>query len=259
MSAREPESIARSIERTEQLLSALDGAPPELLSVSGLNRALRQVLTNQVVILGRLGGLDLGARALGGIDTAPSEGALPQARASEPPPDPIRDADTSASAETSSKEPRNGQAAKASNGQESDSGRFARHIRFEVPETLPIRAPTGDTEALSAGEPSLAAELLNETRILEAGLARACVAQFDNRDNDYAKGLEKLNRWTAGGTGGTPFQWRGERAYLNVNGASPSGVRNYDEQLMNRMGFSRRIGRLVVPGLQGEVVVYERP
>ena len=69
----------------------------------------------------------------------------------------------------------------------------------------------------------------------------------------------ELNRWIGGGQAGTPFQWRGDRAYLNLSGAGPAGVRKYEEQLMNRMGFSRRLGRLAVSELTGEIVVYERP
>jgi hypothetical protein len=84
------------------------------------------------------------------------------------------------------------------------------------------------------------------------------VELFDNRDKDYEKGLDKLNRWTAGGAG-TPFQLRGDRAYLNLDATGPESARNYEEQLMTRMGFSRRLGRLQVPGLTGVIVVYERP
>jgi hypothetical protein len=109
------------------------------------------------------------------------------------------------------------------------------------------------------GSKSLAEAILNETRELGPSIARLFVEEFDNRDKIYDKGLEKLNRWIGGGQQGTPFQWRGDRAYLNHTGARPAGVRKYEEQLMKRMGFSRRLGLLAVPDLRGEIVVYERP
>jgi hypothetical protein len=112
--------------------------------------------------------------------------------------------------------------------------------------------------AAAAAGISMAEQVLQESRTLPGSLARVVVEEFDNRDKSYEKGLDKLNRWVAGGAG-TPFQWRGDRAYLNVNGAGPQSVKNYEEQLMSRMGFSRRLGRLVVPGLQGEIIIYERP
>ncbi len=109
------------------------------------------------------------------------------------------------------------------------------------------------------GSKTLAEAILNEKRELGPSVARIFIAEFDNRDKIYEKGLEKLNRWIGGGQSGTPFQWRGDRAYLNLSGAGPVGVRKYEEQLMKRMGFSRRLGRLAVSDLSGEIVVYERP
>lgn len=93
-------------------------------------------------------------------------------------------------------------------------------------------------------------EALGETR------SRVCVAAFDHRDRDFDSGLEKLNRWTEG-NGGTPFQVREDVAYLNV-GSSAESAQRYEKNLMERMGFNRRLGRLAISGLSGEIVVYER-
>lgn len=87
--------------------------------------------------------------------------------------------------------------------------------------------------------------------------ARTFVEAFDNRDRSFDRGLEKLNLWVGGG-GGTPFQYRGTRAYLNVSGLGPDNVLRFEELLMERMGFSIRLGRLVIDGLRGEIVVYEK-
>lgn len=120
-----------------------------------------------------------------------------------------------------------------------------------------------DDDGLDASSPASAGDrqetVLGPLKTVPGYVARQFIEQFDNRDKDYDKGLEKMNRWIAAGTSGTPFQWRGDRAYLNLNGAGSTSARNYQEQLMTRMGFSRRVGRLEVPGLEGEVVVYERP
>lgn len=130
--------------------------------------------------------------------------------------------------------------------------------------TAPASAPapasaSGAQAPEGAAPPSVAEAWLNETRVVPSYLARQLVSQFDNRDKDYDKGLDKLNRWISAGGAGTPFQWRGDQAYLNLNGTVATSARNYEDQLMTRMGFSRRLGRLDVPGLEGEIVIYERP
>lgn len=113
------------------------------------------------------------------------------------------------------------------------------------------------SEPTSALPASLAEQYLGVRDAVSGGMARIYVEAFDHRDNDFEKGLDKLNRWTEG-TGGTPFQVREDRAYLNL-GSSAESAQRYEKNLMERMGFSRRIGRLVISGLEGEVVVYERP
>lgn len=112
------------------------------------------------------------------------------------------------------------------------------------------------SEPVPAGIPSNAEAFLGVKKTLGEGMSRARVAAFDHRDRDFASGLEKLNRWTEG-TGGTPFQVREDVAYLNV-GSSADSAQRYEKNLMERMGFNCRLGRLTAPGLVGEIVVYER-
>ena len=117
-------------------------------------------------------------------------------------------------------------------------------------------AGQGAEEQAPAGPPSNAEAFLGVKEALGEGRSRACVAAFDHRDRDFNSGLEKLNRWTEG-NGGTPFQVREDVAYLNV-GSSADSAQRYEKNLMERMGFNRRLGRLTTPGLSGEIVVYER-
>lgn len=212
MSEPRRDRLQKLFRTTRELVEDLDGGRPDLLSVSDLNRAMRQVLRNQVAILDALAAL-----------SAPEPTAEPVSSVE----DLVVVRTFAADAELA---PRNG------------------HGRRKEAE-----GPGG------GGDGSRAGALVGETRELDPHLARVCVEQFDNRDQSYERGLEKLNRWTSGGTGGTPYQWRGDRAYLNLTEASPAGAKTYEEQLTQRMGFSRRLGRLVVPGLLGEIVVYERP
>ena len=125
-------------------------------------------------------------------------------------------------------------------------------------------APQGDLasageeteEPAPAGLPNNAEAFLGVKEALGEIQSRACVAAFDHRDRDFNSGLEKLNRWTEG-NGGTPFQVREDVAYLNVGSSAESALR-YEKNLMERMGFNRRLGRLAISGLSGEIVVYER-
>lgn len=242
----DPTPLARLADRTRELVLDLETQRADVLSVADLNRALRQVLRNQVAILDALAG---GAQA-----AAPSIRVTATAKAAAAP------------ASGNGAEGKNG-AAKHDAGVGVWSATDAREREADVaaapaeaacaaapaPAVDDAPAPAAPTDKDPAIE-----QLLQESRVLPTHLARGIVEEFDNRDKSYEKGLEKLNRWVSGGAG-TPFQWRGDRAYLNLNGAGPAAVKNYEEQLMSRMGFSRRLGRLVVPGLQGEVIIYERP
>lgn len=115
----------------------------------------------------------------------------------------------------------------------------------------------GAGEPVPAAPPSNAEAFLGVKEAVSEIRTRACVAAFDHRDQDFDSGLEKLNRWTEG-NGGTPFQVREDVAYLNV-GSSAESAQRYEKNLMERMGFNRRLGRLAISGLLGEIVVYERP
>lgn len=111
-------------------------------------------------------------------------------------------------------------------------------------------------EPAPAAPPSNAEVFLGVKNAVVESRTRVYVAAFDHRDQDFDAGLEKLNRWTEG-NGGTPFQVREDVAYLNV-GSSAESAQRYEKNLMERMGFNRRLGRLTVSGLSGEIVVYER-
>lgn len=192
--------LERLAQRSEELLEDLDHARGDVLSVSDLNRTLKQVLRNQVEILRSLA-------------AAPA---------------PIVTLDVTTAAPT--------------------------------PATATEESETDEEDSAdSATDPSSRSEaLLGVTVAIMGARARQAVADFDHRDKDFDRGLAKLKSWTEGGSG-TPFQLRGDRAYLNVNGSSPEGVKSYEKNLMQRMGFARRLGRLDVEGLAGEVVLYERP
>jgi hypothetical protein len=238
--------LRRLGEQTRGLLDDLESGRQDLLSVPDLNRALRQLLRNQAAILEVLTSAGLGAG-----------------------PEPTAKPDETATAERSS--PRITLREKV--GEKREEPQAPRHDLkpLEIVEELeerverdPAQTESQAPEEVDAGgqevgvpSRSKTVEVLKEEREVTGAVARTFVEEFDNRDKDYDKGLAKLNRWVAG-RGGTPFQWRGDRAYLNAYVGGPNALRNYEEQLRERLGFGRRLGRLVVPGLDGEIVVYER-
>ncbi len=264
----EREQLRRLAERSRALLDELDLQRQDVLSVTELNRTLRQVLRNQVALLEAVAepGRALTIRA----QPRPAEAAEPAAagpgesaaRARPCAPftaSPALDEDEGlehGEAPRPAREVAPAPGAELSGAAQRPHGARNGSLNGSTQAAPAGGEPAGDASA-DGGE-SLAVRLLDERRHVPAGLARVLIEVFDNRDNDYAKGLDKMNRWVAGGAG-TPFQWRGDRAYLNLNGVGPQAVKGYEEQLMVRMGFSRRLGRLVVPGLDGEIVVYERP
>lgn len=271
-----PGELTRLAARTRELVLDLEASRADVLSVADLNRALRQVLRNQVAIIDALAASQ--ARQPDGLSASASSPAAPVTAPSPMAPTPVAAGSGTAGAVAAA---HSGAFARPADlvGSGAQARRAAEPLVFEPDEAsvpavpalngtngaakLESPAPSGGGEA-QGDEPapaqgaSVAEQVLREVRVLPVHIARSVVEAFDNRDKNYDKGLEKLNRWVAGGTG-TPFQWRGDRAYLNPNGAGAAAVKNYEEQLMSRMGFSRRLGRLVVPGLQGEVIIYERP
>jgi hypothetical protein len=298
------EALLRLASRSRELIDDLDGSRPELLSPPDLNRALKQILRNEVAILEFLSSVAAPGEGLQSrptprpTSTPPATGAAPpggparnglapQARPGgrssiairpRPPaerPSPYKATKQDESAEELEEvgawsrpdDPVPPVETARANGTAPQNGAAHAHEPEPAAPSFPTSAEPAAAEAApdsaspaaaEAPAVSLAESLLQETKTLPGSLARVVVELFDNRDKDYAKGLDKLNRWVSGGAG-TPFQWRGERAYLNLNGAGKAAVKNYEEQLMTRMGFSKRLGRLVVPGLLGEIVVYERP
>ncbi len=297
--APSPGELTRLAARTRELVLDLEASRADVLSVADLNRALRQVLRNQVAIIEALAGsqaprpdgaLAIVARQPDGPSASASSPAAPvtapSPMAPSPmPPAPVAPAPVAAGSGTAGAVAAAHSGALARPADLAGSGAQARRVAeplvFEPDEVsvpavpalngtngaakleAPAPGPAGEGEAQGdesapAQGASVAEQVLREVRVLPVHVARSVVEAFDNRDKNYDKGLEKLNRWVAGGTG-TPFQWRGDRAYLNPNGAGAAAIKNYEEQLMSRMGFSRRLGRLVVPGLQGEVIIYERP
>lgn len=225
--------LARLAERTRELVSDLEASRADVLSVADLNRAMRQLLRNQAAILDALS-------APGSAPSAPAPRVA--AKIVVTPAAPHGSTNGAAMHDVADPSP---------------ATHRARDVE-DVGAPDPEAAHASDAPPAADAGQGLAELVLQESRVLPGHLARGIVEEFDNRDKSYEKGLDKLNRWVSGGAG-TPFQWRGDRAYLNLNGAGPTAVKNYEEQLMSRMGFSRRLGRLVVPGLQGEVIIYERP
>lgn len=264
------ERLQRLSERSKELLEDLDCSRQDLLSVADLNRAIKQVLRNQIAILDRLA---TGGRAPARTAPAQEQPQTPRISLRARPSDGTKPGDGTQEGGLSGERPPGGfeplvHAEEADDPRDRDldavdpldaaeldsivnelAGRNGRRLR---------PAPQEAHHREIAVE-ALAEQVLQEKRILSKAQARVFIEQFDNRDKDYEKGLHKLNRWLEGGTSGTPFQLRGDRAYLNLQGGSPTWLRKNEEQLMTRMGFSRRIGRLDAPGLTGEIVVYERP
>lgn len=80
----------------------------------------------------------------------------------------------------------------------------------------------------------------------DAALAREAIAAFP---------VEEVKRWLGSGT---IFQIRGALAFLNLR--SMGGVK-VDElrSHIKRMGFADEVGRLVVAGLEGEVLLFRKP
>lgn len=93
---------------------------------------------------------------------------------------------------------------------------------------------------------------------VDGARARAIVEEFDNRDHTFERGLDKLNSWIAGGKGALPFQKRETHAYLNRSASSEAMIARVESELMGREGFTRRLGKLKVDGLVGDILVYER-
>lgn len=245
--------LLRLAARTRELVLDLEAARADVLSVADLNRALRQVLRNQVAILDALAASQV-RQPEGALAVGIAAGSQAPRSTPTPPAAPVGDAAASSGAQRRPSEPLVFEPDEPAPGAGRNNGTGAAPLAAE-PATATAEAPS----AAAPGEgTSLAEQILREPRVVPAHMARSIVEAFDNRDKNYDKGLEKLNRWVSGGAG-TPFQWRGDRAYLNLNGAGAASAKNYEEQLMSRMGFSRRLGRLVVPGLQGEVIIYERP
>ena len=240
------EALRRLAEQSRTLLGELDHARPELLSIGELNRTLRQILTNQAALL----------EAIAEAPQRPQIKIRP-AKPAELTPLELEDLDRAA-------EDALDQAVGNTNGSAAPTKvepvAKDESAKAEAPQAKAAeQSPAKDAPPLNGAVQSGLAELLAETQPIPRHLCRGFVCDYDNRDRDYDKGLEKLNRWISAGSSGTPFQWRGDHAYLNLKGAGGNSARTYEEQIMARMGFSRRLGRLDVPGLDGDVVVYERP
>jgi hypothetical protein len=120
-----------------------------------------------------------------------------------------------------------------------------------------LRAGAGSSKTAEVEAPQAPASttppLLSE---VEGDRARAIVEEFDNRDHMFERGLEKLNSWIAGGRGALPFQKRENHAYLNRTANSEAMIARIETELMSREGFTVRLGRLKVDGLEGEILVY---
>lgn len=254
-------------QRTRDLIDDLDNGRQDLLSVSDLNRALRQVLRNQLLIMERL--------ASGGPAEPLTSGAHSRPLRPEPlraEPAAVDHGGNGAGPRISVRQREVEEEAAPPQGwghdRSADLDELDDPAQRDLSGVVPLdgselrqlqQALGGVPEEEGGPATSRTESVLKESRQVPKTLAREFVQDFDNRDKDYDKGLEKLNRWVDGGSSGTPFQWRGNRAYLNLGGLSDEAALRYEQQLMTRMGFSRRLGRLTVPELRGEVVLYERP
>ncbi len=122
-----------------------------------------------------------------------------------------------------------------------------------------ITLPAPEPASPPATNGSAAAPAASSDEPVVSGVkARAIVEEFDNRDHTFERGLEKLNSWVAGGKGALPFQKRDIHAYINRSASSEAMIARVESELMGREGFIRRLGRLQVDGLQGDILVYER-
>ncbi len=115
-----------------------------------------------------------------------------------------------------------------------------------------------EVEAVRVVRAEPVAEALATEPVVELPRARSIIEEFDNRDHLYDRGLEKLNSWVAGGRGALPFQKRDSHAYLNRGANSEAMIARIESELMGREGFTRRLGKLKVEGLSGDILVYER-
>jgi hypothetical protein len=96
-----------------------------------------------------------------------------------------------------------------------------------------------------------------DERTVSGDRAREIVEEFDNR-GDFDRGLTKLNSWLSSGAHGLPFQKRDGHAYLNTRSLSEAMLARIEAELSGREGYAVRLGRLVVEGLSGEVVIFAR-
>lgn len=248
-----PSPLERLARRSEGLLDDLDHAREDVLSVGELNRTLKQVLRNQVAIMRALAQGEQSqaplAQPVNGARVNGARGVVVRRKhvngASHVNGDGLPDEDEGFTKQTGAT------GVDPEERAQIGVGALRAHEVEDEPETQ------DDAEAADEAE-SIAQRVLGVTKTVSQLMARQIVSDFDHRENDFEKGLDKLQRWTEGESG-TPFQLRGNRAYLNLSRkATDEGVQNYEKNLMQRMGFGRRLGRLQVPGLSGEVVVYER-
>lgn len=123
----------------------------------------------------------------------------------------------------------------------------AKEPEVEELEIVPVTRNDGVAVARDGADP-----------IVDGARARAIVEEFDNRDHTFERGLEKLNSWISGGRGALPFQKRDVHAYLNRSANSEAMIARIESELMGREGYSRRLGRLKVDGLDGDILVYEK-
>ncbi|HZV01017.1 MAG TPA: hypothetical protein VFF73_30155 [Planctomycetota bacterium] len=119
-----------------------------------------------------------------------------------------------------------------------------------------LRAGPSAPRAAEAEAPQVPAPTTPVVGEVDGDRARAIVEEFDNRDHMFDRGLEKLNSWIAGGRGALPFQKRENHAYLNRTANSEAMIARIETELMSREGFTVRLGRLKVDGLEGEILVY---
>lgn len=234
--ARSPKELSDLARETRLLADEIASglrSSPERLNMPTIMTAIVRGLRNQEAILEALASLGSPAQQTAGA-TPPLAAIVPSAPAA----------------------PRNGASS-------SPSTASARLRRIEADEDfegdaleIEPEAPRPRPQPLAVPRELDGAE--REIKSVTGPRARAVVCEFDNRDREFARGLSKLNAWLSAGGLGLPFQKRDAHAYLNTGALSEAMLAHVERELQTREGFPYKLGRLVIDGLQGEVVIYGR-
>jgi hypothetical protein len=218
------EALAAVREALRELGDANDGL--RAVSPALLARALRAVLLGQALLLERLGGDDV-------PDVAERSGPTPRIRPI--PPDAIEADDDAEKTPRPAPEPlipRRPAAAAPEQGRVPQPPAAA---ATAASSSEPVPRPPGMPD-FAARFPAAAEQVQGEA-----------IAAFP---------LDEINRWLGSGT---IFQIRGSLAFLNLRSMGGVKVDELRGHLSRSMGFTDELGRLVVSGLAGDVLLIRKP